>query len=232
MSVPLSKKVADDLLTRVAEGEFSIGDRLPTADELMQHYRVGRSTVREAIQELRGLGMVEVRPRLGTRLVAVASPSPMARSAINRILSEGSLDDLYDARLVLEPAAAARAAINRTEADLRAMRHALVDFHDAVERGENPFRADLAFHHAIGAACGNAVLAEFMNPTGTALEEARQATGMLPDAVALAELEHEAIFVAITERNFGAAETAMATHIKSGIRAIERLRADAVPKQR
>ena len=65
MAERLSKSVADDLLARITRGEYKAGDRLPSEQELMGAYGVGRNTVREAMQSLRTLGLVEIRPRLG-----------------------------------------------------------------------------------------------------------------------------------------------------------------------
>jgi GntR family transcriptional regulator len=55
---------------RLEQGEFAIGDQLPTEDELCETYRVGRYTVREALKQLARQGFIETRRRAGTRVIA------------------------------------------------------------------------------------------------------------------------------------------------------------------
>ena len=70
MAGSLSKTVADDLLARIGRREYKAGDRLPSEHALMAEYGVGRNTIREAMQSLRTLGLVEIRPRLGAKVLA------------------------------------------------------------------------------------------------------------------------------------------------------------------
>lgn len=220
MTERLSKSLQDDLLTRIARGEFKAGDQLPTEQDLVATYGVGRNTVREAMQGLRALGLVEIRPRLGARVLDTASENALATSAISRLLRDGTVDELYDVRLILEPAAAARAAQHRTDDDLLAIKRALTHFRVAYEMGENVFEADIEFHNAVANASGNSTLARILSPMADVLAEARRATGTLPEAVEKALHEHEEIAAAIEARASRKAQTAMTTHIKSGIWAI------------
>ena len=61
----LSGAVADDLVRRIGSGEFGVGDRLPTLQELMVHHGVGYGVAREAMQQLTALGIVDIRPHRG-----------------------------------------------------------------------------------------------------------------------------------------------------------------------
>lgn len=220
----LSKSVTDALLARIARGEFRPGDQLPTELELMEEHAVGRNTVREAMQALRTLGLVEIRPRLGARLLEGRAESALATSAISVLLREDTIDELYEVRLILEPAAAARAARNRTDADLAAIRRALTHFRVAYESGENVYEADIEFHQAVAAASGNTVLARVLSPMADLLAVARQATGTIPTAVERALHEHEAIAEAIEARASRRAHDAMTIHIESAIWAIGQLK--------
>ena len=124
MAERLSQTVANDLLARITRGEYRVGDRLPSEHELMARYRVGRNTVREAMQSLRTLGLVDIRPRLGARVLGQAAPNTLANSAVSMLIGAQTVTELYEVRLILEPAAAAIAAKHRTDDDLLAMRRA------------------------------------------------------------------------------------------------------------
>jgi GntR family transcriptional repressor for pyruvate dehydrogenase complex len=220
MTERLSKLVSDDLLARIARREFQPGDRLPTEQLLMREYQVGRNTVREAVQGLRALGLVEIRPRLGARVLDHDGEATLATSAISAVLHDRTIEELYEVRLLLEPAAAAKAAANRSPEDLEAMRRALTHFRLDHELGTNAFEADIAFHHAVARASGNSVLARVLSPMSDLLANARRATGTLPEAVERAVHEHAEIAEAIEARQVARARRAMKTHIESAIWAI------------
>ncbi len=224
MPEPLSKTVADDLLARIQRGEYNAGDRLPSEHLLMTEYGVGRNTVREAMQSLRTLGIVEIRPRLGAKVIDTGAHNALANSAASVLLRGEAIDELYEVRLLLEPAVAEKAAIHRTENDLLAMRRAVTHFRVAYETGAPVWEADIEFHQAIADACGNTMLAKVLAPVADLLSNAREATGTLTAAVELALEEHDIIFAAIEARARTRARRAMTTHIESGIWALSQLK--------
>lgn len=63
------QRVAEDLMTRIAAGEFPAGSRLPTEPQLMAHYGVSSTTARSAVRMLSTLGMVETRHGSGTYVI-------------------------------------------------------------------------------------------------------------------------------------------------------------------
>src|ERR1700759_1852811 len=108
----LSKSVADDLLARITRGEYKAGDRLPSEQELMSASGVGRNTVPAAVQSLRTLGLVEIRPRLGAKVLDAGAQNAFSSPAVSALLRHETVKELYDVRLILEPAAAAKAGVN------------------------------------------------------------------------------------------------------------------------
>jgi GntR family transcriptional regulator len=76
--------VAEDLVSKIVNGGYSVGDRLPTEAGLCTHYQVSRGTVRGALDQLESLGLITRWPGAGTRVVAnepVESYKPVARTA-------------------------------------------------------------------------------------------------------------------------------------------------------
>lgn len=224
MAERLSKAIADDLLARITRGEYKAGDRLPSEHVLMAQYGVGRNTVREAMESLRTLGLVDIRPRLGARVLDTAGRNALASSAVSMLLGDHTVNELYEVRLILEPAAAAMAAKHRTDEDLLALRRARTHYRLAYEIGTPVWEADIEFHDAVAAASGNAVLPKVLAPVSDLLHNARQATGTVPAAVELALRQHEEIAAAIEARASRRARRAMATHIESGIWALSQLK--------
>jgi GntR family transcriptional repressor for pyruvate dehydrogenase complex len=148
----------------------------------------------------------------------------LASAAVSILLRDQTVDELYEVRLILEPAAAERAAIHRTDENMLAMRRALTHFRVAYEMGTPVWEADIEFHQAIAAACGNTMLAKVLAPVSDLLSNARQVTGTLLAAVELALEQHDEIAAAIEARASKRARRAMTTHIESGIWALSQLR--------
>ena len=62
----LYARIEETIAAEIAQGEYRPGDQLPTEDELLQRFQVSRITVRRAIQNLVGRGLLEIRRGLGT----------------------------------------------------------------------------------------------------------------------------------------------------------------------
>lgn len=152
---PLTDQVVAALLTRLAAGEWPVGHKLPGETTLAATLGVGRSTVREAIRELAGRGMLEPRQGAG---VFVLSVEP--REDWDIVLRRAGILEVIEARMGIECEAARLAAARRTPADLRALRVALEQREAAAREGDDAayVDADTAFHRAMVAAAHNEVL--------------------------------------------------------------------------
>ena len=109
-----SLRVSEELREAILSGEFGPGERLRTAS-LAKRFGSSRTPVREALVQLEGEGLVDIEPR---------------RGALVRSFASSDLIDLYEIRALLEPAAAARAALRVREDQLDRLR-ALVALSDA-----------------------------------------------------------------------------------------------------
>ena len=62
----LVESVMEQILSLMVEGKLVVGDRLPSERTLMQMMSVGRSTVREALQALSAMNLIETRSGQGS----------------------------------------------------------------------------------------------------------------------------------------------------------------------
>ena len=69
---PAYRKVAEALMERILDRSLQDGDRLPSETELARQFGVNRSTVREAVRELQGNGLLG--RRRGSKLLVVTRP--------------------------------------------------------------------------------------------------------------------------------------------------------------
>ncbi len=81
---PRYQRVADELIKRIGAGRYPVGDYLPTEMELCRQYGISRHTVREALRQLRDVGLISRRRRIGTEVVA-RTPRASYRQPTNSI---------------------------------------------------------------------------------------------------------------------------------------------------
>jgi DNA-binding FadR family transcriptional regulator len=156
-----------DLGRRVVGGEFAAGMTLPNEDELVGRFKVSRTTFREAMKALASKGLVEIRPKTGTRVRPPCHWHHTDPDVMVWYFETGPrpevLEALRDVRRILEPAAAARAARAATPAEIARIEDAyeamVATIGDAIAHSE----ADRAFHAAIFEATHNFILARLID---------------------------------------------------------------------
>lgn len=156
----LVEQVIHQLCQSIANGEYPIGSRLPPEPELMQAFRVGRSTVREAIRALAHAGLLQVRQGRGTYVRA----HPHERETLTDILRRAHIVEVYEVRRALEPESARLAAQRRTPAHLERL-HTLLHQRERcrIQNDQQGFlEADISFHITIAEAAGNSVFVDLL----------------------------------------------------------------------
>ncbi|MCW5253625.1 MULTISPECIES: FadR/GntR family transcriptional regulator [unclassified Streptomyces] len=156
--VPLADQAAGLLLDRIRSGEWPLGARLPGETTLGPQLGVGRSTVREAIRQLAGKGVLETRQGAGVFVTALDVTEDW-----NDVLRRAGIVSVIEARIAIETEAAAHAADRRTPQALRALRRALAERQEGHGGTEDYVDADMRFHRAVVAASGNPVLLELFD---------------------------------------------------------------------
>lgn len=160
----LSKQIAEQLREAIVSGQFKIGDRLPTEDELAQRYGVSRPSVREALKRLAAQNLVRARRGpTGGNFVVQPSYEDLAESlsaSATLLVGIGALDieEIIEARRMLQSGCLKLAISHATEEQLRNIENAL-DRQKDPEISDQAFcQADVAFHRALVDAAGNGML--------------------------------------------------------------------------
>jgi DNA-binding FadR family transcriptional regulator len=155
---PLADRAAEALLTRIRAGEWTLGARLPGETTLASQLKVGRSTVREAIRQLAGRGVLESRQGSGVFVTALDVAEDW-----DAVLRRAGIVAVLEARIAIEAEAAACAAERRTPDGMRDIRRALADREGQEAGSEAWVDADMRFHRAVVAAAANPVLLEIFD---------------------------------------------------------------------
>lgn len=211
---------------QILSGKIPPGELLPAQSGLP----ASRTALREAVKVLAAKGLVECRPKTGTRVRPRGSWNLLDPDVLAWQQEGGSpaafLRKLTELRRVVEPAAAELAAQRagvpqraRMEAAYRDMEAALADpvDHDAFDQ------ADMRFHLAILAGCRNDLLEQMSHVVYSALIVSFQATSRRAGSARASMPRHRAILDAIQSRDGRAASEAMRTLVQNTAREIESL---------
>jgi GntR family transcriptional repressor for pyruvate dehydrogenase complex len=153
----LTETVAQQLLEAIAELEP--GARVPSERELTRDLGVGRSTVREALNGLALMGIVEIRHGQGV-FVLEREAAEGASDALQRALTKGLTQEFLEARLVVEVEIAGLAAQRRTDADLARIEETITQLEEAGDAPvEQALKPASDFNVAVAEAAHNEVLA-------------------------------------------------------------------------
>lgn len=171
--VRLHSQVVEALGALIVSQAFGPGALLPNEEDLCLRFAVSRTAVREAIKVLGAKGMLEARPRAGTRVRPLTQWSLFDADVLRWLSSQGMAAELSPhltaMREIIEPAAAAQAALAHTAAQLLVIEQAYADMAAAVQI-EQWVLADLRFHQSILQATNNPFLVSLGGMIGSALE--------------------------------------------------------------
>jgi DNA-binding FadR family transcriptional regulator len=158
----LFRQVTDRIARGIVSGELRTGELIPNEDDLRSEISVSRTAYREAVRFLTAKGLIEARPRSGTRVTPREAWNLLDPDVLHWFFATGADDrfvhDLYELRLFIEPNTARLAAERRTPAQLRAIEAALIGMETNPPFSEDNILADIAYHQAvITAACNPAL---------------------------------------------------------------------------
>ena len=210
------QRLAVQLLDLITDGEFKIGERLPSERGLAERFGVSRTSVREAMIALELQGAVEVRLGSGIYVTQENMASVCVPSFVPEI-GPGPFE-LLRARCVIESEIASVAAEMRKDSDLDQIFLALTDMGKHLDDKESSDAADRLFHLGIAESTGNSVLLQMV----TSLWD--QARGPLwsqmeshfhsPALRAASQDDHQRVFNAILKRDSAGARSAMRAHLE------------------
>lgn len=153
--------VAEALREQILSGTHAPGDRLPGNRDLALAFGESMGSVREAISTLIAEGLIEARAGRGT-YVARGVDAPASPSIPAVLLKRKSVEDLIEAREILELQLVALAAQRASDAQVEHLARLVDEMEAAVHNPARYSTADVAFHLALAESAGNMVLSEAM----------------------------------------------------------------------
>jgi DNA-binding GntR family transcriptional regulator len=200
----LKEMIVTELRKAIIEGQFAPGDRL-VEGELCSRYRVSRTPIREALNQLETEGLVAITPGAGARIAR---------------LSRKDLIDIYDLLIVLEGAASRLACDQITEGELAKLEEYLFLFGQAMQKNDHEliFQLNLRFHWLITEATKNRYLIEMRLNFRRLIDGISRLFPQIPQQCAASMAEHRAIIDGMKARNPSLAEFLMREHLEGAKR--------------
>src|SRR6478672_10726796 len=199
----------------IASGEGGPGTRLPREADLAAQLGLSRNSLREAVRALSLARVLEVRQGDGT-YVSSLEPGELLEPtlAATDLLRGRTVLELFEVRRMLEPEAAAMAALHADSEVIASLKRELDRMVEAGDRVDELLEADTAFHDVIAGALGNGVLRALLRSLSTSTVRARLWHGLADrDALDAARDEHARIYEAITAKDADLARAATLVHI-------------------
>jgi DNA-binding FadR family transcriptional regulator len=197
---------------RIVSGALKPGEVLPPEATMADEMDVSRTSLREAMKVLSAKGLVEARPKVGTRVRDARFWNQLDADVLAwRCSSMPTMDfveKLSEMREIIEPAAAASAARHRTAVQLKRMQTAFDDMEAAPDR-ESWTHADVDFHEAILAATGNELLISLFSVIEMALSSYFSMSARTTTNFKYSLPQHRTVLQAIRDKDHEGAHKAM-----------------------
>ena len=218
----LVETVFEALRKDILSGALEDGERLPPQEVLAEQMGVSRTVIREALNRLSSLGLVEAQQGRGT-FVRAARPVETMRPLLDAFLQdETTTRELLEARLLVEKLVTRLAARRATPAQVARLREILRTMRKKVAAGDAKGFAqeDLAFHLGLGEASGNRVLQRVLGAIREMLYRFLDEFNRIPGAPDRAVAYHTRILAAVERGDADEAERQMLEHLEDVCRVV------------
>jgi GntR family transcriptional repressor for pyruvate dehydrogenase complex len=221
----LTGDVKETLLDWIREGRYPAESQLPSVPQLVEQLGVSRTVVREALQALVGMDLIEMRPGMGSFVKSVPPEMIMNADVMAALIDTRTMMYVVRARIVLESAVAALAVTEATEADFAEIEAILEQFGPKTSSNQAVFAMTPAFHVAVARATHNPILESVITSFNTLMSK----TGELLEKEAgegyrASEYKaHRDLLKVLRKRDPEAARKAMCGHIEQTLVDLEKI---------
>lgn len=200
----LSEEIFEQIKSLIYQGKLKPGDRLPPERALAEHFSVGRPCLREALSQLCGIGLLEIRKKDG---YFVRSLSEEIVGPLHQFIEKemANLIDFLEVRKVMDVHCAKEAIKKATDNDIKKIQ-------EACDRKSN-----IDFHTSIAEATHNVIYTHMISTMHSLLSGISFIKNYRADNEELFQSHHKKILEAIINKDVLGVEQAINDHINSYI---------------
>ncbi len=204
----ITEEIVKAVKKDIAEGRVSPNGKLPSERAFRERFGVGRSTVREALKVLEGMGLVVIKKGRGGGAFVTGESGRIASESLAGLfqLEESNVLAFTEFRKTVEPRMVFLAALHRTEPDLTKLEAAVGLLGREMRTREIFVTATRDFYRAAASATGNDYVCGFYRAVVPVLVETAKLLYEIPNCVDLAAHFHGQILDAVREGDATRAE--------------------------
>lgn len=210
--------VSNGILENISSGAWPSGSKLPGENELAEIFGVSRISVRKALSQLVGKGILTTVHGGGT-YVNEELPGDYLSNALQMVVMDSvDYQEIQEFRLILEPAIAYQTALNITPALLEAL-HACIQRQENAEKNDDMeafLKEDLQFHNLIASGLNNKLMGKVMDLLQDLLWLGMHQSGLLT-GYQDGTWFHKEIYRCMEQHDAEAAKKIMWYHIRNNI---------------
>lgn len=211
----LSQRAAERLLDMITEERrYEPGGKLPNENELSELLGVSRTTLREAISFLVAQGVLEIQRGKGTFVAQSLPRFPVDMTALTDLKSRARARDLFEMRLIFEPATVALACLRASDEELEQIRRKAERMEQLAASGGDWPAADQDFHLSIIRASHNEYMRRLYPIINDAVSEILQISENRKHMQEIAVADNKLILDFLLRRDDAGARYAMSIHMK------------------
>lgn len=212
----LAEQVALQVAQLISQECWKVGERLPSESVLCKNLNVGRSTLREALKSLAFIGLVRVRAGDGT-YVSKNPVRPLDEVfKLGLLKNERDLEEVREARILLETEMTALAAVRMTKEDGAKLSAIARELEESLDGKGRPYNEiDLDFHLAIADASHNRILARLLADIGDVLKEWMSKSQEFPGGLESAHMYHNRLLNFLLTGDAENARRTMRQHLET-----------------
>ncbi|MEF8725846.1 MAG: FadR/GntR family transcriptional regulator [Candidatus Bipolaricaulota bacterium] len=158
-------KVSEQIIGKILEGNYKIGDKLPPERELTEQMGVSRNSIREALGTLQALNIVSSHPGSGTYIESLPDSKELEGLILPVIEESESPMVVFEARKVFEPGVVEKAIPSLGDRDFGLLKQILNEMEDLLKAGkyEKAYEVNARFHLYIAEAVENVIVRDTMS---------------------------------------------------------------------
>lgn len=219
--VHLKDAVYNQMMELIASGEWKSGEKIPSENKLTAMFNVSRITIREAIQKLSSLGLLESVHGSGTYVCDYDGSQALNAMIPSLVLNDNHISSMLEFRRIIEGSSAYYAALRATKEDIAALKENIEKMRGYMDDIDNRIILDIDFHIQIAKATKNPIIVHttevLRNDWLTCM---RQIVRMMGSSKAIKY--HTLLLEAIADHQPDRAKAIMDEHIDSTISAMNK----------
>jgi GntR family transcriptional regulator, transcriptional repressor for pyruvate dehydrogenase complex len=211
----ITELVVQRIKELLGRGELKAGSRLPPERELADMLHISRPSLRTALKALSVMGVIRAKPGAGT-YIAQSLPEVFTEPMhFMTLINNTSVDELFEARLIIEAGLAELAAERATESDIAALTQEVEEMRANTGDPEEFLKHDVRFHQVMARAADNKLMSGVMDTVAQLLFHIRRQNVARANDLEEAIEWHEKLITAMEKHDSKRAKDTLSGHLRA-----------------